>query len=66
MNTEQNDIEVLRKRLRESLAKAPSRLSAASIQTVRDYKKRHAEAAKLLVKRSVTVAELNSAIQLVS
>jgi ABC-type proline/glycine betaine transport system substrate-binding protein len=66
MNTEQNDIEVLRKRLRESLAKAPNRLSAASIQTVRDYKKRHAEAAKLLVKRSVTVAELNSAIQLVS
>ncbi len=66
MSTEQHDIEVLRKRLQESLTRAPARLATATIQSVRDYKKRHADATKLLAKRSVTVAELNSAIQSVA
>lgn len=65
MSNEQNDIDVLKKRLKESLAKVPARMSAATIQSVRDYKKRHADGSRLLTKRSITAAELNAAIQAV-
>lgn len=61
-----NEIERLRAALRERMRKVPPGLSGASVQAVRDYKKRHQEAAKLLTKKSPSVGELTSAINSVS
>lgn len=61
-----SDLEYLRRKLREQLKKAPSSLATASVQTIREYKRRHAEATKLLQSRNATEAELASAIKAVS
>lgn len=62
----QQEIERLRASLESSLQRAPGWISGASVQAVRDWKKRHAAAKKLAVKKNATATELVSAIQSVA
>lgn len=62
----QQEIDRLRASLESSLQRAPGWISDASVQSVRDWKKRHAAAKKTAAKKSVTATELVSAIQSVA
>lgn len=63
---DQQEVDRLRASLEASLQRAPAWISDASVQSVRDWKKRHAAAKKTAAKKSVTATELVSAIQSVA
>lgn len=63
---DQKEIDRLRASLESSLQRAPSWIAGASVQAVRDWKKRHAAAKKIAAKKTVTATELVGAIQSVA
>ena len=63
---DQQEVERLRASLESSLQRAPAWIAGASVQSVRDWKKRHAAAKKIAAKKTVTATELVSAIQSVA
>ena len=63
---DQQEVERLRASLEHTLQRAPGWIAGASVQAVRDWKKRHAAAKKIAAKKTVTATELVSAIQSVA
>ena len=63
---DKQEIDILRETLTNRMKRAPDWIGGASVQSVRDYKKRYKQAQKLLEKKTVTTPELTSAIQAVS
>ncbi len=57
------EVERIRAVLESTINRAPSWISGASVQAVRDWKKRHGMAKKALLKKTATAGELASAIQ---
>lgn len=63
---DEKEIERLKGILRDRLCRAPDRINAADVQTVRQYKAACVKAAKAIGKRSAKVSDLQSLINEVS